>query len=69
VSRRGRPEPRAGRPSLDILATFSRICRSILSLTFHKMLLIAGTVAPFEGAAAIYFPPLSQAMMGRQKAA
>jgi hypothetical protein len=33
------------------------------------MLLIAGTVAPFEGAAAIYFPPLSQAMMGRQKAA
>jgi hypothetical protein len=46
-----------------------RICRSILSLTFHEMLLIAGTVAPFEEAAAIYFPPLPQTMMGRQKEA
>jgi hypothetical protein len=31
------------------------------------MLLIAGTVAPFEEAAAIYFPRPPQAMMGRQK--
>jgi hypothetical protein len=31
------------------------------------MLLIAGTVAPFEEAAAVYFPPLPQTMMGDTK--
>jgi hypothetical protein len=47
---------------------FSRICRSILSLTFHEMLLIAGTVAPVAGGGRqVNFPPPPKATPWRRR--